>query len=99
MNRFLRGHRVIGVERRWVDLGADSYWSFCVDYLESGTSSGSTPRGGVGAVDKVDYREVLSPEQFAKFVRSRSSRSEISKSEGVPVYATFTNERLAGRGG
>jgi hypothetical protein len=24
LNRFLRGHRVVSVDRRWVDLGTDS---------------------------------------------------------------------------
>ncbi len=40
LNRFLRGHRVLSVDRRWVDLGTESYWSFCVDYLETASSSG-----------------------------------------------------------
>ena len=36
MNRFLRSHRVLNVDRRWVDQGSESFWSFCVDYLETG---------------------------------------------------------------
>lgn len=35
LNRFLRSHRVLAVDRRWVDLGTESFWSICVDYLES----------------------------------------------------------------
>ncbi len=31
LNRFLRGHRILSVDRRWVDLGTESFWSFCVD--------------------------------------------------------------------
>jgi hypothetical protein len=38
VNRFLRGHRVLSVDRRWVDLGTESYWRFCVDYLETGAT-------------------------------------------------------------
>ncbi len=96
LNRFLRGHRVLSVDRRWVDQGTESYWSFCVDYLETASSSGSSSAQAPGeARGKVDYREVLSPEQFAVFVKLRTLRQVISKEEAVPVYVVFTNEQLA----
>ena len=95
LNRFLRGHRVVNVDRRWVDLGTESYWSFCVDYLEPASASGSSARLPGDARGKVDYREVLSPEQFAAFVKLRTLRQAISKEEAVPVYVIFTNEQLA----
>ena len=34
MNAFLQSHRVLTVERRWVEQGSNSFWSFCVDYVE-----------------------------------------------------------------
>jgi len=95
LNRFLRGHRVLSVDRRWVDLGTDSYWSFCVDYLEAGPASGPQSRASVESRGRVDYRDVLTPEQFAAFVRLRTLRQAISKEDGVPVYVIFTNEQLA----
>jgi hypothetical protein len=96
LNRFLRSHRVLSVDRRWVDQGTESFWSFCVDYLETvqPSTSHSRPGGGDGR-GKVDYREVLSPEQFAAFVKLRELRQTISKDEAVPVYVIFTNEQLA----
>jgi len=36
LNGFLQSHRVLAVDRRWVDQGTESFWSFCVDYLEVG---------------------------------------------------------------
>jgi superfamily II DNA helicase RecQ len=95
LNRFLRGHRVLNVDRRWVDLGTESYWCFCVDYLETGPFSGSPARPPGQSAGKVDYREVLNPEQFAAFVKLRTLRQAISKEEAVPVYVVFTNEQLA----
>lgn len=41
LSRFLRGHRVLSVDQRWVDLGTESYWSFCVDYLETSSNAGA----------------------------------------------------------
>ena len=46
LNGFLRSHRVLSVDRRWVDQGTESFWSFCVDYLETG--GGSAPAGKSG---------------------------------------------------
>jgi hypothetical protein len=78
LNRFLRSHRVLSVDRRWVDLGTESYWSFCVDYLETASVSGASLRLPGEARGKVDYREVLNPEQFAAFVRLRALRQAVS---------------------
>jgi len=94
LNRFLRSHRVLSVDRRWVDQGSESFWSFCVDYLEPG-QAGSVLNRGSGERGKVDYREVLKPDEFALFVKLRALRQEIAKDEAVPVYMVFTNEQLA----
>jgi RNA-directed DNA polymerase len=44
LNAFLRSHRVLSVDRRWVDQGATSFWAFCVDYLESTGKGASSSR-------------------------------------------------------
>jgi superfamily II DNA helicase RecQ len=95
LNGFLRGHRVLSVDRRWVEQGSESFWSFCVDYLDFG-GAGLASSGKNGTIrGKVDYREVLSPEDFAVFARLRQARQEIAQAEAVPVYTIFTNEQLA----
>jgi superfamily II DNA helicase RecQ len=94
LNRFLRGHRVLNVDRRWVDQGSDSFWSLCVDYLEPGQEGAAGQRRS-GEGGKVDYREVLKPDEFALFLKLRTLRQAIAKDEAVPVYMVFTNEQLA----
>ena len=91
LNAFLRSHRVLVVERRWVDQGQDSFWSFCVDYLDGPYE---TPRDQSKKRGK-DYRDELSPDDFAVFAKLRELRKEIGQTEGVPVYTIFTNEQLA----
>jgi superfamily II DNA helicase RecQ len=97
LNAFLRSHKVLSVDRRWVEQGASSFWSFCIDYLEGAPSDGGGYRGGrgPGGAAKVDYRETLKPEDFAVFARLRDLRKQIAQAEGVPVYTIFTNEQLA----
>ena len=68
MNAFLRGHRVLAVKKEFVADGENSFWTFCVEYLES-APAGSAPL--TGKAPRVDYKEVLKPEEFEVFSRLR----------------------------
>lgn len=50
---------------------------------------------GGGDRHRIDYREVLTPDQFELFAKLRTLRQQIAKEEAVPVYVVFTNEQLA----
>lgn len=92
LNVFLRGHRVITVQRELVREAGGAYWALCVEYLEGAGGSGS---GKAGGRPRVDYKEVLSEEDFAVYSRLRERRRELAEKEAVPVYAVCTNEQLA----
>ena len=94
LNGFLRGHKVLAIDRRWADAGADSFWAVCVDDLDHTPATPGGPRPGPGK-NKVDDKELLTPEEFAVFARLRDVRAEAAKAAAVPVYAVFTNEPLA----
>src|SRR4051794_11750540 len=81
LNAFLRDHKILSVDRRWVEQGASSFWSFCIDYLEDTPADGGGYRGGrgPGGGAKIDYRETLKPEDFAVFARLRDLRKEIAQ--------------------
>jgi superfamily II DNA helicase RecQ len=72
-----------------VQDGPNSAWTVCVT-TESGHAKTETPPR-----NRVDYREVLSDEDFTVFATLRTLRKEIAEQEGVPPYALFTNEQLA----
>ena len=92
MNAFLRGHRVLAVKKEFVAEGENSFWSFCVEYLDVAGADGAT---NTGRPPKVDYKEVPEPEEFELFSRLRDWRRAVAEKEGVPVYTIFTNEQLA----
>jgi len=89
---FLRGHRLLAVKKEFVPDGENSFWTFCVEYLDGGGAGGLLPGG---KLPKVDYKEVLKPEEFEVFSWLRDWRKAVAEKEGVPVYVVVTNEQLA----
>lgn len=95
LNSFISRHRIVTIERRFVEQGMDSFWALCVDFLHGDPSTGAT-HGAPGRNErKVDYKEVLKPDEFEVFSKLRDLRKQIADKEAVPVYAVFTNEQLA----
>lgn len=89
MNKFLGGIRIISVQKEIVAAGGSSYWSFAIEYYHEKNNISAARK------NKIDYREVLSEEDFAVYSSLRELRKNIAESEGVPVYAVFTNEQLS----
>ena len=92
LNAFLAAHKVLAVSRELVRLDDRAYWTFCIEYAER-TSASVTEASE--KKPKVDYKELLSPDQFDIFSRLRDLRKEIAERESVPVYAVLTNAQLA----
>ncbi|MDZ4848117.1 MAG: HRDC domain-containing protein [Pirellulaceae bacterium] len=93
LNGFLSSHKVLAIDRRWVDLGTNSFWAICVDYLASATISGD--HQPALSRNRIDYKSILPADEFEVFSRLRDLRKEMAQAEAVPVYALFTNEQLA----
>lgn len=86
LNLFLQSHRVLELKQQYDENRG--LWSFVVCYLSSEVSSPSKS-------ERVDYRNILPPEQFALFCTLRDRRKIIAKDENVPAYAIFTDKELA----
>ncbi len=94
LNRFLRSVRVITTHREFVAQGENSFWCMAVEYLSDGSPQ-SHSENTAGSKNRPDYRELLSPEDFAVFAKLREWRKEVAEKEAVPAYTVFTNEQLA----
>jgi len=94
LNKFLRSHRIITVHRELTRTQTGTYWCFCIEYIEAnpvaGTAVSLPARKG-----KVDYKEVLSEDDFAVYSKLRDIRKNLSQQEAVPVYAVCENVHLA----
>ena len=75
VNTFLRAHRILSVDRHFVQDGANSVWAICVSYL----GDANRPLAAGAKRPKVDYREVLSEADFAVFAKLRNLRKELAE--------------------
>ncbi len=89
INQFLGAHRIVSLDKAFVEDGVNSVWTFCVTYIEGDGRPPAMKKG------KVDYRDVLSETEFALYAKLRAQRKEMAEREGVPPYALFTNQQLA----
>jgi superfamily II DNA helicase RecQ len=90
LNRFIRGHKIIQTRKELVSQEGRHHWAILVEYLD-------TPEKEAAETGKnrVDYKEILSVEDFALFSRLREVRKRLAEENGLPVYAVCTNEQLA----
>jgi hypothetical protein len=51
MNGFLRGHRVLAVKKEFVADGENSFWTFCVEYLDGA----ATVAGGMALIKRFTH--------------------------------------------
>lgn len=92
LNQFLRGHRVVAIERQF--LAAGPTWCLAIEYLDQAVP-GASGASDAARKTRIDYKEVLSPDEFGRFSKLRDLRKQIAEAEALPVYAVFTNEQLA----
>jgi superfamily II DNA helicase RecQ len=88
LNRFLQTNRIVNVEIRLIDGERGTGWIFLIEY----SAAKKLP---VSPVGRIDYKEVLSEQDFAVFEKVRTLRKELAETLGLPVYAVCTNEQLA----
>jgi len=90
LNRFLRGHRIVQTRKELVGAEGGSRWAILVEFLDNPEKN-----TGESGKSKVDYKDILTPEDFTLFSKLREVRKKLAEENGLPVYAVCTNEQLA----
>ena len=82
-------NRFIQTRKEPVSAESQQYWALLVEYLD-------TPQKEAVEIvkSKIDYKEVLSAEDFALFSKLREVRKKLAEDKELPVYAICTNEQL-----
>jgi hypothetical protein len=78
------------VERHFHAAHADGFWSFCIEYRPR---QKAVPPA-VNSKDRADYRELLTPAEFAVFSRLRELRREIANRDGIQLYMVASNAQF-----
>jgi superfamily II DNA helicase RecQ len=90
LNRCLASNRVANVNQYLVETGGGAMLMFVVEVVRADTSHEKRPSG-----QRIDYKEILSPSDFAIYSQLRSLRKELAEAGGLPLFAVLSNAQLA----
>lgn len=89
LNKFLRSHKIIEVDKHLVQNGVSYNWCFYISYI------GITQNTKFSTKKKIDYMQVLDTATFAIFSKLREIRKQIAVKHAVSAYIVFTDAELA----
>ena len=94
LNQFLASHRVIEVDKRFHTDGPSVSWHFCVNYAVQNSASRDTNQTGA-RFGSIDYKQELSPADFAVYAKLREVRKQIADEKSIQLFTILTNKQLA----
>ncbi|MBF0452068.1 MAG: HRDC domain-containing protein [Candidatus Magnetomorum sp.] len=92
MNAFLKSHKVINIRKEFANNSDNLYWCFLVEYVAEESESAKQNKA---VKNTIDYKEVLSPEDFSVYAQIREWRKEVAEKNGLQLYAILKNEQMA----
>ncbi len=95
LNKFISTHRIIDIKKSLVSLEDKSYWNFLIEYESSTNEKSENNKKSPNKSTRIDYREILSDDDFTKFSKLRDLRKEIADKNKIAVYNVFDNAQLA----
>ncbi len=93
LNNFVSSHRIVNIKKSLVTQEDQSYWSFLIEYVEKEINAERSVKYTGKAT--IDYKDLLSEEDFTKYVRLKELRKELSEKNKIAVYNVFNNAQLA----
>ena len=95
LNLFLGSHRIVSVQREFVQSGSNTMLVFLVEYCVASATDGRAAAPTVAASPKVDYRQLLSAPELEICSQMRRVRKQLADAAAIPVYTVLTNAQLA----
>lgn len=92
LNRFLQERRILKVEKQFVPSGLDSFWAYHIHY---DTGSFQATISDPSKKGMIDYKSLLTDEEFTLFLKLKDWRKERAQKDGVEAFTIFTNAQLA----
>ena len=92
LNTFLKTHKVINIRKEFVNNPDNLCWCFLVEYV---AEEGNQTKTGKAVKNAVDYKEILSPEDFSVYAKIREWRKEVAEKNSIQLYAILNNEQMA----
>ena len=86
INAFMSTHKVVEIEKHLTQSAGQSYWCIYIGYIgkvKSIYNNATRP--------KIDYKKLLSEQEFIKFEQLRVVRKEISKEDAVSAFVVATD--------
>lgn len=92
LNSFLRSVRILEIKKEFVKSDNGVYWAICITYLPMQMASSAITGAMKG---RIDYKNILSEEEFTRFSQLRKIRKRFADEDGVPAFAVFTDAELS----
>ena len=96
LNEFLGQHSILKIDKQYHGEGANAFWLYCVEFQTE--SKSNQPKGGRGMqrAPMVDYKKILSPEDFRMYLKLHDWRKTRAAADKIDAhYTIFTNAQLA----
>ena len=90
LNKFLRSHRVLQLERHFCAEGG-GFWALLIEYMEGDPQAEAPPSQ---RREKKDFVEGLSENEKLRYETYKTVRRELAQQYALPAYLIFTNEEL-----
>ncbi len=90
VNKFMQKHRIIDFEKHLIVSEQKAFWCFIIQFDATETSSAEKKDA-----NKIDYKTMLSNDEFARFSKLRARRKEMAIEDAVPAFRIFTDAELA----
>jgi len=91
LNKFLRSHRVLQLERHFCSENS-GYWAILVEYVDGDLTDSVPP---AHRRDRQNAAQDLNDDEKQRYEVYRQVRSTLATKNAVPAYLIFTNEELA----